>query len=132
MTVETCDVYGGKWCQNPQDCTVLRDCVAGFIELADEERETGIANRTGFVKYLESSPEIIDPLDEFDCGRAREYFGFPDTYTNDQQICEDIGELRNTRNFEILEGFFSGSSGGGSDSGDLELEAPEERKSMVL
>ena len=31
----TCDAYGGTWCPNPQDCSVLVDCIDDYI--AEEE-----------------------------------------------------------------------------------------------
>lgn len=118
MTVETCDIYGGQWCQNPVDCSQLQECVAVYLQDAIDN------DRTAWATYLESSPSIKDPLDSFECGRAREYFGFEATFINDRQICQDIGQLRNTNDLAILEGFFAGSDGDG-DGPDFSLTPPQ-------
>jgi hypothetical protein len=110
MSEESCGVMGGTFCAET-DCTDLQVCV-------DDYR--GSENRA-FAGYVNTSPNITDVTDPFECGRAREYFGFQDNFINDLQICEDIGQLALTKDFEILNEFFNqGSSGppGESPNGD--------------
>jgi hypothetical protein len=127
ISTESCGVYGGKWCPNPQNCAALQDCVASYIGAADAVNETG-----AYITFLKSSSNITNPTDAFSCGRAREYFGFEAKFPNDDQICEDVNELRNTRDLEILEGFFSASGGPGNGGGTggprVQLKPPDPRK----
>jgi hypothetical protein len=109
--------------------------VKDYHEIALDE------NRTAFAKYLEampgaeylqpsetcpadeSCPTPLDPLDTIGCGRAREYFGFDEYFVNDKNICEDIVQFQNSRDFKFLDNFFNqGSSEGESnDPGDVPL-----------
>jgi hypothetical protein len=90
-----------------------------------------VEEKTAFTKYLETMPggeylkkcdpdteesctpdgKELNPLDAFECGRAREYFGFDEYFINDEHICRDINQFRNTRDFEFLEEFFKQGSG---------------------
>ena len=44
------------------------------------------------------------------CGDSREYFGFDPTYTNDADICDNVKQLHNTRNFGFLDEFYDQGS----------------------
>jgi hypothetical protein len=119
MSEETCHVYGGTFCP-VSDCTDLMNCVDGFR----------LHENKAFALYVNASPIISNPTDPFECGRAREYFGFQDNFINDQQICDDIGQLALTRDFTILNEFFDqdgdGSGGGGvSPISGPKLESPQ-------
>jgi hypothetical protein len=74
------------------NCFELQKCVDGHS--CDQNR--------AFAQYVNASPSIINHTDPFQCGRAREYFGFQNNFINDEQICEDISQLALTRDFEIL------------------------------
>jgi hypothetical protein len=81
--------------------------------------------RTAFANYLETMPgweslancdnasESCDerkkwePDDPYACGRARVYFGFDANFINDKQICQDIKQFQNSRDFVFLEEFFN-------------------------
>jgi hypothetical protein len=103
MGEAACRVQGGTFCP-VADCSDLKVCVA---RLRDH-------NNRAFAQYVNASPNIGYPKDPFQCGRAREYFGFQENFINDEQICEDIEQLTLTRDFAILDTFFNqGDSGGG-------------------
>jgi hypothetical protein len=72
-------------------------------------------DNSAFAQYANASPNITNPIDPIECGRAREYFGFEENFINDQQICDDIEQLASTRDFDILNEFFN--QGGGQGSG---------------
>lgn len=93
-----CSSQGGTFCALPPDCTILRDCVQDYITEAGESSVFGT--------YLKAAPEIKNPNDLRDCGRAREYFGFEESFINDKQICEDVKQLQYTKDFEFLNDFF--------------------------
>ena len=118
MSTEACNVFGGTWCQNPVDCTVLQDCIQEYIDLASEDQ-------VAFKEYLESAPAISDPTDSIDCGMAREYFGYEDSYTNDADICENIEEFQYTDDFTILDNLFGGSNTKTFEDPGDDLEEPE-------
>ena len=52
--------------------------------------------------------------------RARQYFGYDESFLNDQAICDEIDELRFSKDFTFLDEFFSseGGASGGSDPGE--------------
>jgi hypothetical protein len=73
--------------------------------------------RWAYRTYLEVI-NITDPVDPDACGEAREFFGYDATFTNDAEICDNVKQLRNTRNFDQLDSFYGqGSSGDGDDDG---------------
>eukprot|EP00977_Amphora_coffeiformis_P013338 scaffold3471_cov175-Amphora_coffeaeformis.AAC.12 len=120
ISEESCKVYGGTYCPLT-DCTRLQECVAELIDIARNE------NRTAFANYLLNAPNITDPENSFQCGWAREYFGFPANFINDNQICEDIKQFRNSRDFEFLEEFFnqgSSSDEPGDDDDNFNVVPP--------
>jgi hypothetical protein len=96
-----CATFGGTFCPAPADCTTLRNCIKEYFDGANKP--------SAYATYLEASPIITDPTDRVSCGRARDYFGFDDDFINDEQICEDVEQLRNTRDFKLLESFFGES-----------------------
>jgi hypothetical protein len=103
---DVCDASGGTYCA-VSDCTELMDCVGEMTISATDD------NRTAFATYLKSSPNITNPVDPYECGRAREYFGFDESFVNDDQICEDVKQFTNTRDFAFLDEFFD--QGGKAD-----------------
>jgi hypothetical protein len=118
LSDEACKAHGGTFCP-VSNCTDLQVCVEDYHDEAVNDKKTAFAN------YLESMPggeylscdtdkscEKWDPIDPFACGRAREYFGFDTNFINDKQICEDISQFRNTRDFQFLEEFFKQGSDG--------------------
>jgi hypothetical protein len=129
ISEEACNVHGGTFCPIT-NCTVLKDCVKTYhVDAVNDDR-------SAFATYLEGMPggdyltpancaNATDPakycaedwLDPDLCGNAREYFGFDATFVNDQQICSDINQFQNTRDFLFLEEFFKQ----GSDS-EVEIE----------
>ena len=38
--------------------------------------------------------------------QVREYLGFDDTFVNDRQICEDLVQLRHSRDFSFIDEFY--------------------------
>ena len=74
--------------------------------------------------YLETAPVIDDPTDYDQCGSTREFFGFDAGFINDQQICDDVEQLRFSRDFSFLETF----TGQGTDVTleEPNLESPED------
>ena len=103
---------GGTFCYQDMDCGALQDCTS---EMKEEARREGL---DAFKTYLDNSPNITDVHDYEACGRARNYFGFDATFTYDQAICEDVSQLRYTKNFEFLQEFFNQ----GSEDGELDDE----------
>jgi hypothetical protein len=126
MSDEACETQAGTFCPNT-DCTDLKQCVEDYHRDALEE------NKIAFANYLEGmpggeyltpakcdnatdpaescgEPKVWDPENLDQCGQAREYFGFDANFVNDKQICRDINQLRNTRDFEFLEEFFNQGS----------------------
>lgn len=57
-----------------------------------------------------SKPKELDAFDAFECGRAREYFGFDEYFINDKKICRDVGQFQNARDFDFLDEFFERGS----------------------
>jgi hypothetical protein len=100
LNTKACNAYGGTWCPSPQDCRDLQDCIAEEIQIAEE------FNHTAFAMYLKAAPSITRPEDSSQCGAAKQYFGFDAFFLNDDQICEDILQLRNSRDFDFLDAFF--------------------------
>jgi hypothetical protein len=52
-------------------------------------------------------PKEWDPKNPIECGRVREYFGFDKDFVNEKQICEDIGQFQNTRDFLFIDEFLN-------------------------
>ena len=130
ISSEACDAQGGTWCPAAVDCSALQSCIATEESWASENEYFA------YLQYLEESPAIEDPSDSIQCGKTREYFGFDEYFVNDGQICDDIEQLRYTRDFAFMDEFFS--QGTGDDStGDqeppvvpaLDLTAPVTSKS---
>ena len=62
---------------------------------------------------MESAPEINNPYDYNQCGKTKEYFGFKASFVNEKEICNEIKQLKYTRDFDFLAEFFAQGSGGG-------------------
>jgi hypothetical protein len=126
MSVASCDAHGGTWCPGKTDCEDLKDCIDLYSQEAVDE------NQMAFASYLKSAPNITTYTSMDECGRAREYFGFNSFFSNDKQICEDIAQLRFTRDFAFLDSFFgqgdSGSDGSGDEYDNDELPAISNQK----
>ena len=56
-------------------------------------------------------------MDSYDCRSAREYFGFEEDFIDDEQICDDVDQLRFSRDFDFINEFYGGSGGGDDDDG---------------
>jgi hypothetical protein len=93
FNVDACDIYGGTWCPNPQDCSSLKTCVATAIDEAEDDFTETVAYRN---------------------------FGFDPASQNDVKICNDVKQLRFNRNFAILNNFAKGGNGD-SNNGLVEL-----------
>lgn len=110
LSVESCDAYGGTWCPNPTDCSALQSCIADDKVWATAEQ------RAAFVQYLGDAPLITNPRDSDECGKTREYFGYDAFFLNDVQICDDIYQLRYSRDFSFLDDFFAQGSGNNNNN----------------
>lgn len=120
ISEEACDVYGGTWCPSPTDCSVLQTCIADLSEDAKTKN-------AAYAMYLESAPAIENSADYEQCGAAREYFGFDPDFINDIQICDDIEQLRFSRDFTFLEAFFGQGTELTPEAPTLDApEAPEQ------
>ena len=99
----------------PQDCSVLQTCISEYFTEAN-----ATDGNQAYAQYLSSAPSISDPTVFQQCGETRNYFGFDDTFLNDNAICEDVYQMRYSRSFDFLEDFFgdSGSSTAQTGSGD--------------
>mmetsp|Transcript_84099 Transcript_84099/g.126082 ORF Transcript_84099/g.126082 Transcript_84099/m.126082 type:complete len:1454 (+) Transcript_84099:272-4633(+) len=113
MSEESCDVYGGTWCPQPTDCSILQTCIANFLMTAQSE-----SRLQAFAMYLSAAPRITDPTNSDQCGETREYFGFDPDFINDVQICDDIEQLRFSRDFTFLEEFLGEGEGSMTPPGD--------------
>lgn len=118
MSAEACDAHGGTFCPNPADCSRLKDC------LANQEVWAGAEQELGFLKYLQTAPKIHDAENVEECGQTREYFGFLSTFMNDDQICEDVEQLRFSDDFAFLNEFLGQGS---PDEDDSLLESGEQK-----
>jgi hypothetical protein len=79
--------------------------------------------------YLGMAPRIENTTDIQQCGKNRAYFGFDPSIAIDRQICDDVKQLRLTRDFEILNTFAKGSGGRKAQRADKSLTMPGIRKS---
>ena len=58
--------------------------------------------------------------------RAREYFGYNENFLNDAGICNELRELRFSKDFAFIDEFFSSEGGGGpGDENDQNKPEPE-------
>jgi hypothetical protein len=95
--------------------------------------EAKLEKRDPFVIYLEGSPNITDTTNHVECGNARKYFGFDENFINDKQICEDIEQLKYSRDFDFLQAFFGQGADEppGDDPPDLTpAPTPPERREV--
>lgn len=88
-----CDVFYGKWCPTPRDCTELVLCIQDEIE--EIERDD---SRPAFLQYLKDAPELNleggESTDPTKCGDLREYFEYDRDYADDGRICEEVKDLK--------------------------------------
>jgi hypothetical protein len=92
-------------------------------------------NQLAFANYLASSPTIGDAMNRNQCGKSREYFGFDELFINDEQICEDIEQLKYIKDFDFLNDFFKQGSDivrEPDNVPELELVAPDRGTFKVL
>ena len=116
-----CAAQGGTFCRNADDCSTLKDCVADNIIEAQN------MDLFAYEQYLNASSSISD------CGKLRNYFGFDEFFINEEAICEDVDQLKYSKDFDFLNEFFGQGSDGGSGGGDPtdippappELEVPQ-------
>ena len=82
---------------------------------------------TAFAEDLATSPNITDTTDSYQCGQVRGYFGFAENFIHDEAICQDIEQLKFSRDFEFLQEFFNqGDKVSGPDpSGEHEKKTLE-------
>ena len=99
-----CRAQGGTFCRNPSDCSVLKTCIDTFVQQH--------AAQPLFVEYLKSAPKIMDSSKYDQCGRTRNFFGFDEDFIHDQAICDDVEQLRFSKDFLFLEQFFGGAPAG--------------------
>jgi len=83
--------------------------------------ESKTENRPAFEQYLLGAPQLNNTSDQHQCGSVRNYFGFDELFINDKQICEDITQLKYSRDFDFLDEFFKQ----GHDDEELDVGAPE-------
>ncbi|CAB9525265.1 TECPR [Seminavis robusta] len=105
MSVEACDAQGGTWCPQPSDCGVLMTCIQNEINDA--------SSSVAYKEYLRLAPNVAITTDSIQCGRARQYFGYDARFLNDQAICDDIHELRLSKDFSFMDEFLGGQADGG-------------------
>ncbi|CAB9520122.1 expressed unknown protein [Seminavis robusta] len=132
LSEESCSAAGGTWCPTATDCSVLKDCVDQEITGAEN------ANKTSYKVYLE--PGIVENENDFEsCGRSREYFGYDPLYKNDDDVCENIKQLHNTKDFGFLDEFYSqgtpadlpGNMGGGGYNSNYQSNANDYTHSNI-
>jgi hypothetical protein len=126
ISEEACAVQAGTFCPIT-DCSDLKNCVEDYYD------ESVAEQRSAFANYLKAMPggeyltcpdddasctcpdgdasclsdlKHLNPRDAFECGKAREYFGFDANFINDNQICQDILQFQGTKDFQFLEEFF--------------------------
>ncbi|CAB9510835.1 expressed unknown protein [Seminavis robusta] len=118
LSEESCSAVGGTWCPTATDCSVLKDCVDQEMTRAEND------GKLSYKAYLEPGA-VENPNDFDDCGDSREYFGYDPLYKNDDDVCANIKQLHNTKDFGFLDEFYSQGSpavdpgrmgGGGYDS----------------
>jgi hypothetical protein len=56
--------------------------------------------------YLRDAPEIKNATDPNQCSLTREYFGVHPLMVNDRQVCDDMEQLRFSRDFSFLDEFY--------------------------
>ncbi|CAB9504115.1 expressed unknown protein [Seminavis robusta] len=133
LSEESCSAVGGTWCPTTADCSVLKDCVDQEIERAEDN--TMIAYKV----YLE--PGVVENPNDFEsCGRSREYFGYDPLYKNDDDVCENIKQLHNTKDFGFLDEFYAqgspavepGGMGGGGYESNYQSNANDYTHSNIV
>ena len=114
LNQQACDVYGGVFCPTT-DCTDLKTCVESY----QNEYEEPLA----YADWLKLSPLINDASSSLDCGDARQYFGYDPNFVNDEHICDDVRQLRFSRDFAFLDNFFN--QGDDDADGDADPSSKE-------
>ena len=85
-----------------------------------------------FAEYLAMSPKIKDTSDSYQCGQARVYFGFDESFINDEAICSDVEQLRFSKDFEVLQEFFKQGDNSDGASGPTTEREPKTLEPFVL
>lgn len=102
-----CDIFQGKWCPSPRDCSQLANCINDEIEALE-----AAANRPAFLQYLNDAPKVnVQTFQESTnptlCGDLREYFEYDREYADDIRICEEVKDLKVSGTMKIRRGLFS-------------------------
>lgn len=84
-----CDIFHGKWCPKPRDCSYLVQCINNIKTEVEQSR-----TRQAFYEYLDEAPnvEFADDLDA--CGEMRTYFDYDKNYPDDERICDEVRALQ--------------------------------------
>ena len=82
-------------------------------------------NRPAFAVYLGDAPEIKDATNPNQCSGARQYFGVHPLMVNDRQVCDDMEQLRFTRDFSFLDEFYGMGENSPDDVDLSKLVTPE-------
>ena len=98
LSEAACHSQGGTYCYNSADCSDLRDCLADLKSQPQPE---------GFLAYLNKAPAIDDTSSHEQCGRVRNYFGFDEMFVHDIAVCEDVEQLKYTKDFTFMDEFFN-------------------------
>lgn len=138
---DSCSANGGTWCARPTDCSSLKTCLKAMYDSA-RTPDTNNKTKAAFASYIE--PGLVNDHTKFeDCSRSREYFGFDPLYTNDADICDNVEQLHNTRDFAFLDQLYDQGSElpaevASFDAGTtgahkwIPLKAPDEAKGSKL
>ena len=91
--LDTTDTFYGQWCPNPRNCTDLALCIQDeILEIEADDK------RPAFLQYLKDAPTVDvfegESTDPTKCGDLREYFEYDRDYPDDERICEEVKDLK--------------------------------------
>ena len=110
----SCKAQGGKFCRFEDECTELHECIDEYTFEAQEEELHAFEN------YLNGAQNMTE------CGKIRSYFGFDEFFIHDESICENIEQLKYSKDFTFLNEFFGQGSDSGAQAEQMEeVEPPE-------
>ncbi|KAL3786294.1 hypothetical protein ACHAW5_001907 [Stephanodiscus triporus] len=130
-----CDIFQGTWCPTPRDCSALVECIADATAKVEFR-----SDRKAFLVYLDGAPKVKpdERKDPTKCAKLREYFDYDPEYPDDGRICAEVRNLQCFTDFENLDGFSTGSSGGGQNGAKPDparfpqISVKTENKQMTL
>ncbi|KAL3784268.1 hypothetical protein ACHAW5_005992, partial [Stephanodiscus triporus] len=128
-----CDIFHGTWCPTPRDCSALVDCIADAAAKVEFS-----SDRRAFYEYLKAAPKVkpVERNDPTKCAKLREYFDYDPEYPDDDRICAEVRNLQCFTDFANLDGFGTGTAGGGNvklDPASLpQVTVKTENKQMTL